>query len=344
MKIKINILIKDIRLILGLFKRKTKYFKVPFIQSIKMKLWGFKPEHYHMYNLKNNNKKEYITEIERWKTRRINKHYNIVLDDKLIFYEMFRKYINIPKIHGWTSNNLMFDLNGNLIDYQKFLTILEKEKKIIVKPNYGAGGRGVYLITYVDSINSDVNGKLMNNYDIYTKLLKKSDYLINSYVKQHSYACNLYKYSTNTIRIVTIINENGRAEIPIAIHRIGTKDTIPVDNAAKGGLFSKIDLETGELSGAKSYRIINELDRHPDTGSQIKGIIVPNWANIKQQIINVAEKFPYIPFMAWDVVVTEAGISIIEINASSGLDFFQMFEPQRYTILGDFYRRHGVIK
>ena len=56
------------------------------------------------------------------------------------------------------------------------------------------------------------------------------------------------------------------------------------------------------------------------------------------------EKLPYIYFVAWDVLLTEDGICIIEANSSSGINIIQMWGGQRNKELGNFYRTHKIIK
>ena len=56
------------------------------------------------------------------------------------------------------------------------------------------------------------------------------------------------------------------------------------------------------------------------------------------------EKLPYINFIAWDVLLTKDGITIIEANSSSGINIVQMWEGQRNKELGNFYRAHKIIE
>lgn len=65
---------------------------------------------------------------------------------------------------------------------------------------------------------------------------------------------------------------------------------------------------------------------------------------IKKEIINVANKFPYLNFIAWDVVVTDNGLYVLEANASSSLELFQIFKPLKNTELWEFYKYYNIIK
>ena len=107
---------------------------------------------------------------------------------------------------------------------------------------------------------------------------------------------------------------------------------------------AKIDIETGILTSAKCIQRTVDFDRHPDSNSPIKGVKIPNWDNVKKEMLALANKFPYLYFIAWDILLTEEGIAIIEANTSSGVNILQLWGGQRKTKLGDFYRYHKVIK
>ena len=78
-----------------------------------------------------------------------------------------------------------------------------------------------------------------------------------------------------------------------AVQRIGTFDTIPVDNGSRGGLVAKIDLDTGILSEARCLHNRNVYKVHPDSKAPIEGARIPNWEKLKSDILALANKMPY---------------------------------------------------
>ena len=63
------------------------------------------------------------------------------------------------------------------------------------------------------------------------------------------------------------------------------------------------------------------------------------------EILALAQRFPYLHFIAWDVIKMPDGKNcVIEANTSSGVNIVQLWGGQRHGELGDFYRAHGVIK
>ena len=59
-------------------------------------------------------------------------------------------------------------------------------------------------------------------------------------------------------------------------------------------------------------------------------------------MLNLANRLPYMYFVAWDILITPDGPCIIEANTSSGVNIIQLWGGQRHGELGDFYRHHGI--
>ena len=87
-----------------------------------------------------------------------------------------------------------------------------------------------------------------------------------------------------------------------------------------------------------------DFDKHPDSNNPIKGVKIPKWDSIKKEMLDLANKFPYLYFVAWDILLTDEGICIIEANTSSGVNILQLWGGERKKGLGNFYRAHKIIK
>lgn len=325
------------------FKAKNKH-KLPLSIRLRMNLKGFTADQYIRYDLKVNDIKEYISDYHRWKTRDINGRYNIIFDDKLIFKEIFGKYINIPNNLAWLNNGDVYNLQGGLYDEEDIALLLDKKKKLIIKPVKFGGGKNVSIISQSpDSV--ELNYQPVGFSAIINYLRQQKDSIITEFIEQHPYASKLYDKTTNTIRLVTVFDKEKHSfRVVSALHRIGTKYTIPVDNAAKGGLVSEIDIETGIMGPSKTYYNKRIYEIHPDSCNVISGTHIPYWNKTRDTIVNIANLFPYIRFIAWDIVITEDGFTVIEGNASTGISLFQLWRGVRNTELGQFYESCGVFR
>ena len=154
--------------------------------------------------------------------------------------------------------------------------------------------------------------------DLIGELQKRDNWLICQGAVQHEYSSKLYDKTFNTIRMIILRDpETKEFKIFFAVQRIGTKETIPVDNGSKGGLVCKINLDTGALSEARSLHSLEVHEIHPDSKAPIKGVKIPGWEEIKKEMLRVTNCLPYMNFIAWDIIVTPEGLSIIEANTSS---------------------------
>lgn len=326
------------------------HFNVPFLKRIFLSLKGFKADQYVQYNFAQNDPQEYITAFERWKSREVDGVYNIVMDDKLIFSEIFGKYIPIPALLAWISHGNIIGMHGHDVNNESLTEFVRQEGSVVIKPTNNGGGTGVYVI-HAENGAFDINGKRSSDVALMALVESCRDSIITRFIRQSSFGSALYPHATNTVRII-VVRQKGDSHCTAvaAIQRIGRDTSRPVDNCSMGALASEIDMQTGILGSATSYYKPENLDRltfhdnHPDTGAPIKGMTIPNWPDLVKSVCTAADQLPYIKLIAWDIVITDAGLCAIEANASCGLDLLQVFRGCRNTALGQFYRDNGVIK
>ena len=314
----------------------NKKFNLSFFKRLKMYKKGFKSDDYYLYHLDINSIDKYMSEVERWKTRNVNGIYNLLLDDKLVFYDFFKNMINTP-------------CNLCLLDFGKYIPLTDKKSKsikdllddhskIVVKPVTSGGGAGVHIIEkkecnyYVNGINRDLKYIQM--------ILKNNRFVVQTYIEQHQYSNNIFSKSANTIRVIMFRDNNDKIVIPYALHRFGSDASGYVDNVCSGGYFGLIDISTGKIGKITSYSGTDFYSLHPDTKAKVEGISVPHWNSVKRELSNVMQDIPYIKFIAWDVLITEKDFCVIEANASTGLGILQVFEPLKNTELGNFYENN----
>lgn len=310
---------------------------------------GFLSESEIIYNLKENNPQEYLSDIQRLNTRYLNGPYSFVLDEKLVFESMYKQYINVPK-------------NLSLIEAGKFLCLEEVEKidspmKIleyldihsacVIKPIRNGGGYGILVLKKTEG-NYFLNGTQIDLAGLEKVTSKLNNYIVNEFVEQSNFSKDFYPKTTNTIRILTMIDPlTNKPFIPIAVQRMGNLTSIPADNWTQGGLSAEIDIETGELGKGVSYPKDGKLQwysEHPETKSPIEGKLVPNWNEMKESILNAASLYPYIKYVGWDIVITNGGFSVLEGNNFSDVNLLQVHRPLlRDNRVKRFYKHHRII-
>ncbi len=314
----------------------NKNFNLSFFKRLKMYKKGFKSDDYYLYHLDINNIDNYMSDVERWKTRNVNGIYNLLLDDKLVFYDFFKNMINTPS-------------NLCLLDFGKYYSLAEKKckslgellymySKVVAKPVTSGGGAGVHIIEMIDD-DYFVNG-INRNLKYINTVLQNNRFVVQPYIEQHHYSNEIFAKSANTIRVIMFHDDNDNIIIPYALHRFGSDASGYVDNVCSGGYFGLIDISTGKIGKITSYKGLDFYSSHPDTGARIEGISVPHWNKVKKELSDAMKNLPYIKFIAWDVLITEKDFCVIEANTSTGLGILQIFEPLKKTELGKFYENN----
>jgi len=66
---------------------------------------------------------------------------------------------------------------------------------------------------------------------------------------------------------------------------------------------------------------------HPDTNVPIEGVVVPNWENVKNEVLRLAKNISMIHYIGWDVVLSNNDIFILEANTNSDVNLLQVHKP-----------------
>lgn len=320
-------------------------FKVSFIKKLRANIFGgYLADQWVLYDFDHNDRKEYLSEFDWYRSRFINEPFEFMMNNKIVCTEILQQYTYVPEIYLIKNKGLLFVKDRSYSTYDRAVEVLKEHKNLFVKP-FGSGkGKGVHQFKYQDA-TIYIDGEPSTEEE-YIKLLQKEvDWILCQGIDQHSYSEKIYDKTLNTMRIITMRDiKTNELKVFFAVQRLGTKETIPVDNGSRGGLVSKIELETGTLSEAKCLHNLETYEVHPDSGKPIKGVRIPNWDDIKEEVLELAKKIPYMHLIAWDILLTEKGICVIEANNSTGVNIIQIWGPQRQGELGEFFRHHGAIR
>ena len=322
------------------------HFSLPFWQKMRLNFGGgYLVDQSFIYDLKSNNKHQYLSEFDWYKSRTINEPFDTMLNNKLICTEVFKHYIDMPEVLFVKNKKNLSNYQSNCHTIDAVVDLVKKYQAIYIKPINLGKGDGVNLLEFFQN-TFYFNRKEAKAEEIIEVLDKMKNWFATPGVEQAQYLDDIYDKTSNTIRMIVVKDPKiNQFTVLFAVQRIGVHSSIPVDNGSRGGLVSKINLDTGELSIAKSIQTLGEFSVHPDSQKPIEGVVIPDWQKMVQKIIDVSNKFPYLNFIGWDILPNkQGGFSVIEANTSSGVNIIQIWGPQRYDKLGEFYRYHGVIK
>jgi hypothetical protein len=282
--------------------------------------------------------------------KRPNRRHGAMFDDKLTFYyTMLSLSPYVIPVRGIAVDGRFTPIapSGVLKPLVAFLR--ELGDAIVLKPNFGTHGDGViFLEPGLDGLVERGRGINATTAENIVGRIGHSEYIVAPRIRQAAYAEAIFPSSTNTVRVMTMLDpDSGRPFVPICVHRFGSTYTAPIDAFAKGGLVSEIDLDTGRLGpliAMPKEGVRTPVDTHPDTGVRTTGQIVPHFHAMIKHLLEVAERLPFLPYLGWDVIVSDEGFHLNEANVQPSIKLLQACRP----ILNDprvvrFFSHHAVI-
>ena len=116
---------------------------------------------------------------------------------------------------------------------------------------------------------------------------------------------------------MTALYPNQEVKMLAAFIKIGRAGSC-VDNAGSGGnVDCAVDCNTGRLYNAlqfNSWEDVISIEKHPDSGIQLNGMIIEHWDEIKTKVMSWQSQIPYLKTIGWDVALTDDGPVVVEIN------------------------------
>lgn len=315
--------------------------------TLKEKIWalkhGFVSYRLHQYGINDDNFNEFISDFEYKWLRHINPKYREWMEDKITV-----KYICSEYNHCFPEYYYHISLkNGNnkvvpMMDcpkeysntYDDIFNLVKEKSSLALKPDEGSHGDGFYKFSYADG-KYYLNHEEAQAEDV-LKILQdvNNQYLITEYIDMHPVIKNIYSGAVNTIRMIVFKKDGKNPEIGNAYMRFGSKRTGAVDNMGAGGMFAKIDIETGKFYDAKIIEA-NEIKPclyHPDTNVKIEGYL-PNWEKVKADVLNVARNIPQLEYFGFDLAITPDGLKFPEINRFPDYPAIEKLSPKTMDYL-----------
>lgn len=302
------------------------------------------------YGLTADNVHLFVSDWARYtKTPWINGGFAHALNNKVVFSRILASYgCVVPEYYCLVRGGEMIQI-GDAYRMRSPSDVVDacmSGGRFILKPYTGGGGLRVTVISSED-------GRLLMNWrettsDEITELVRGlSEGVISEFVRQHEYASRVFPHSTNTIRVLTMWDhQRDEPFVAFAGHRFGRPSSVPVDNCYQGGISCPVDIETGVLGVGRAGEFGSEVTAHathPDTGAQMAGLAIPHWETTKRELLGICTQMSYIPYIGWDVAITDDGFVVTEGNSCPDLGH-QVYGP----LLVDprvraFYEKFGAL-
>jgi len=325
------------RILWTIFDDLSSPVKVPLFKRIWAWRKGFPGDRIILYKLNKTNSAEFLPDNHYSSLHPINGTFSSLIDNKVsIRYALSRYKDFLPEYYLMIYNDQLTTLPDfpadikRPVNFEVIPYLCQKYGRIIMKPLAQSHGDGVMMILFEDNAFY-INGKKNNEVTFLKKCRQLKSYVITECINQHEYAKSLYPRTTNTIRILTMKDfDSGSHFIAAAVQRVGQSTTYPVDNFFQGGIAFPIDTTTGVIGmglHCKDRVEFTEIDCHPETGMKIQGTTIPNWDIVRNKVLEMCSYLSVVPYMGWDIAVTDNGFKIVEINSLPDVRLFQIFSP-----------------
>lgn len=192
-------------------------------------------------------------------------------------------------------------LNEN--DRSIFYEFVTRCPKFIAKPNTGSFGANTTIVSVTDENKGDVFDKL---------LAAKSSWILEELIEQVPDMAIFNPTSVNSVRIPTFRTGKGY-EIFGTFMRVGRRGSV-VDNAGAGGIFVRVDENSGEIISDGYNEKGDVFKIHPDSQIQFKGFQIPCYEDLKELAIKCHKELPDHKYVGWDFALTKDGWVLLEGN------------------------------
>lgn len=203
------------------------------------------------------------------------------------------------------------------------------------KPSASGFGRGAFLVDAYDATNDCVvlregNSLKVSEFEQGFHDQERLGYLFQKPIPTDSRLVEKLGKTVSSLRMIVLCDED---EGPV-LHRCFWKLPTAANshdnyNGGKtGNLAAAIDHDSGLIT-----RVINgtgldlvEIERHPDTGVNMKTLAVPDWQKVRQFTFDAALSLPKLRFQQWDIALSNDGPLALEVNlfGTGGCDLTQL--------------------
>ena len=201
---------------------------------------------------------------------------------------------------------------------------------LFVKPVCGRGGRGAERWDHVgDGFYQHCTGQKLSAGALLNRLRYLSTWqpmLVQVRAENHPALRDLSNGALNTVRMISCLDEQERPEIIAAVFRMAVGDNVTVDNVHAGGLGVAIDMTEGRLMQGTDMGVsarLGWIDRHPDTGGQITGRVLPMWSDVCDLVRKAHFAFRDWVVVGWDVAIMADRPRLVEGNNGPDIDLVQ---------------------
>ncbi|MBQ9516043.1 MAG: hypothetical protein IJR57_08030 [Ruminococcus sp.] len=230
-----------------------------------------------------------------------NEEYLVVLNDKLIFNELFKEYLKRDFINLRVST---------ADDLRKFL---DGKTTVFAKETHGEGGHGITKLKVAEIKDVDA---------LYKELIEKDQLLVEDAIIQHEDLNAINPYVVNSFRVITLMKDGKATMIANALR-------INQDDAEVIGCTNDLYFSIG-ADGKIDSNVVDDYgdvyDTHPMTGMKFSDVYIHGVKEAFDMCVEAHKRIPQVRYIGWDVAFSVNGPLLVEGNEYPGYGLVQHFK------------------
>lgn len=292
------------------------------------------------YGLTKENYNDYISDFDFYNSVNYLKNEQLInwFDNKLSTYytlSLFRDYL--PRHYFYIDKGELVPID---VDLERYGTVEDvrdilQSNPIALKSCTGGHGKGFYKIVFQNG-GYYINNESVQEKEVIKLITSLNDYLLTEYGIPHKIfrdACGEDRFAV--LRTVTVFDKADGPQITAILLRLGSSTSGLVTDY-DGCINCGVDLETGRVfnpllrSGDEQNIIIGKPQRyHPDTGADLEDITVPHFDELCKLAKTISTHLSMTPYLVTDIIPTDTGFEILEINSHGQVRNLEPFFPFR---------------
>ncbi|MGM1057006.1 MAG: sugar-transfer associated ATP-grasp domain-containing protein [Bacteroidota bacterium] len=198
--------------------------------------------------------------------------------------------------------------------------IFKNTEKVVYKLDNSRQGKGVYFID--------------KNFFNLKKIELLGNGVFQDFIVQNSFFEEIIPLSVATIRITTVVTQEGEITVRACYLRLGRRTETHVQS--KSHIRVPVNIVEGELSEIGYLSTWTPIDRHPDTNIVFANKKIPLFNECLSAVLKLHKMQPYIRSIGWDLIIDEnEAVKIMEYNgAHNDIKFSEATQGPCFTKLG----------
>lgn len=228
-------------------------------------------------------------------------HYIPVVDDKLVFNEMFKDYLGREFV------------NLRVTDKEKFKEFLKGKSVVFAKDPAGYGGHGIKRVVLSEVSDTDA---------LYDELKENKQFLVEEAIVQSEELNVINPNVVNSFRIITLYKD-GEAYIINNALRVNQDESNII--GCTNDLYFSLG-EDGKIDSNVIDDYGNVYETHPMTGVKFSDVKICGVKEAFEMCKSAAKKVPQVRYIGWDVAFTVKGPVFVEGNDYPGYGLLQHYK------------------